>query len=349
METCKKFYEKILLFDDLSTHEQLEVKHHIANCDKCRKQLEKFQMIIYSLKRSQVSHVIDDTLLLHFSIHISAPKEPDYDGRKLTRSEISKIRKHLAECSECMQKVDQYCQEYKEIDDYLEKSEFPTPSLAAKFSWSLVSEKVIHFLKSVTLTVKSKIFVPIPKFYPISVGAMAIILLMILVGPFFRGSGNPYLELASLDREKISLVTRSTGLLPLSDGFSAFHERDFKKAIQNLERFITNNSTDPSIFYAHYLLGISYLLQAKSGLLGRFQKYDTKLVDQGIQNLQMAETLIVNIGIKEECYWYIGKAHLMKSDGENAKQVFEKVLNMQGRRYKEAKQTIREIDNILND
>ena len=349
METCKKFYEKILLFDDLSTHEQLEVKQHTANCDKCRKQLEKFQMIISSLKRSQVSHVTDDTLLLRYGIHISAPKEPDYDGRKLTRSEVSKIRKHLAECSECMQKVDQFCQEYQEIDDYLEKTDFPTLSLAPKSSWSLVSENAIHFLKSVTFTAKSKIFVPIPKFYPIAAGAMAVILLMILVGPFFRGSGNPYLELASLEQEEISLVTRSSISLPLNEEFSAFHERDYKKAIQNLERFITNNSTDPSIFYAHYLLGISYLIEAKSGLLGRFQKYDTELVDKGIENLQMAETLIVNIGIKEECYWYIGKAYLMKSGGENAKAVFEKVLNMRGRRYQEAKQTIKEIDNILND
>ena len=349
METCEKFYEKILLFDDLSTHEQLQVKQHTANCNKCRRQLEEFQMIISSLKRSQASHVMDDTLLLRYSIQISAPKEPDYDGRKLTRSEVSKIRKHLAECSECMQKVDQYCQEYQGIEGYLEKTEFSTLSLGPQSSWSLVSEKTIHFLKSVTSTAKSRIFVPIPKFYPIAAGAMAVILLIILVGPFFRGSGKPYLELASLDQEKISLLTRSSMSLSLSAGFSAFRERDYKKAIQNLELFIKNNSTDPSIFYVHYLLGISYLLEAKSDLFGYFEKVDTKLVDKGIQNLQRAETLTTNIGIKEACYWYLGKAYLMKSDGEKAKEVFEKVLNMQGRRYQEAKQTIREIDaSIIN-
>jgi len=227
METCEKFYEKILLFDDLSTHEQLQVKQHTANCNKCRTQLEEFQMIISSLKRSQASHVMDDTLLLRYSIQISAPKETDYDGRKLTRSEVSKIRKHLAECSECMQKVDQYCQEYQGIEGYLEKPDFSTLSLGPHSSWSLVSEKTIHFLKSVTSTAKSRIFVPIPKFYPIAAVAMAVILLIIL--------GNPYLELASLDQEKISLLTRSSMSLSLSAGFSAFRERDYQKAIQNLE------------------------------------------------------------------------------------------------------------------
>ncbi|MFQ6115743.1 MAG: hypothetical protein ACE5NG_16915, partial [bacterium] len=260
MEACENIFEKIIFFEDLSDHEQREVKNHTKTCVKCRKHLKEIQAIMCSLKNSQEAHAIDDDLLLRYSIHLSGPKESDYDGRKLTRSRITKIRKHVAECSPCQEKVDQLCQEYQKIEEYLEKTGLPSLSLATNSLLSSLFEKALEFVKAGKESMKKKIYIPIPKYYPIAIGAVAALLIMLWVGPFFRGSNNPYSDLASFEEEKISFLTRSSVAQPISEGLNAFHEGNYQKAIQELEIFISKGSTPPYLWYAHYALGISYLL-----------------------------------------------------------------------------------------
>lgn len=350
MNYCDEIHDKIVFFDDLDEAEQREVKLHTSSCSRCRKKLHEFQAIMSSLKNSQDAHGIDDELIVRYSIHLSDPEEPDYDGRKLTRSEIKTIREHLAECDQCQKKVEQLCQEYQDIEAYFEKADFPalmavSPSLSEK-ALALFGTAT-DSLKAAADSIKSKIFAPIPKYYPIAAGALAVLLITIWVGPFFRGSKNPYLELASLQQEKISSLTRGGAPQSLSEGLSAFHAGDYQQAIENLELSVSENSEDAALFYGHYALGISYLLEARSDLFGRFQKVDADLVEKGIRNLQIARRLTDNSGIDEDCQWYIAKAHLMLRDGEKAKNLFGKIVGLRGRRYREAQQMVKDLNKIL--
>lgn len=347
MKSCEKIVDKIIFFDDLSNHEQQEVKKHTETCARCRKYLKEFQTIIASIKGSQDFHFLNDNLLIRYSIYLSAPEESDYDGRKLTGAEITKIREHTAECDRCQQKVEQFCQEYQEIEDYLKNQGFPALSLTPNLNWSLRFESVYQLIKSIIDSIKNKILVPIPKYYPIAIGVAVVLFFMIWVGPLFHESDNPYFDLTTLEQDRISFLTRGNIPQPLSEGLTAFHEGNYQKAIQELEKVISTNSKDPTLYYAHYVLGISYLIEAKSDLFGWVQKFDSNLVDKGIQSLQIARSLNNTLRINEDCSWYIAKAYLMKNEGEKAKEVFERVLNMHGRRFREAKQIIKEIDTIL--
>jgi tetratricopeptide (TPR) repeat protein len=348
MESCKNIFEKIIFFEDLSKREQQEVNKHTKDCTQCQKHLEEIQAILFALKRNQKPHAIDEELLLRYSIHLSAPAEPDYDGMILTRSEITRITQHLAECDFCQKKVDQLCREYQEIEEYLEKTGLPQISFATEYPLIIRAKGALNFLKSAKQMIKNKIFVPMPNFHLVAAGAVAVIALIIWVGPFFRGSDNPYHHLASLEHEKVSFLTRSGISKPIDMGVVAFYEGDYQKAIGDLEPFLSKNPSDSSLLYIHYILGISYLFEAKSELLGRFERIDTKMVDKGIQHLRITLKLTNNFGIQEACKWYIGKAYLMKGEGKKAREIFETVMSMKGRRYRDAKAIIKDLDIILS-
>jgi len=186
-----------------------------------------------------------------------------------------------------------------------------------------------------------------PKLYPVTLGAVAALFIMIWVGPFFRGSENPYLKLVSVDKESASFLTRSRLSQTLAEGLAAFSEGEMERAIQRLQGFISTSADDPTLFYAHYVLGIAYLNQAKSDFLGRFQRVNSELVEAGIENLELAKSLSQNPNITEGCNWQIGMAYLMKGDGTGAKTVFEQVVELRGRRFKEAKEMLAEIERSL--
>ncbi|MFQ5771396.1 MAG: hypothetical protein ACE5HX_12720, partial [bacterium] len=251
MKACKSFYDKLLFFDDLDCDEQKKVRLHTEQCETCRQQLQEFQAITSSLQSIQFKHHLNEELLVRYSIYLAEPKVPDYDGRKLTQSEIVHIQKHTTECQQCQTKVQQLCQEYSEIEAYLEETDLPALSLARRSPWSIVSNKVLPLYRAIKDTIENIIFLPVPKLYPIAVGAMAVLLLTIWFGPFFRGSDNPYLALVTLQQERTSVLTRSGMPAELHAGLAAFQKGRYPQAIQDLEHFIANNSSHPSLFYAH--------------------------------------------------------------------------------------------------
>jgi TolA-binding protein len=131
-----------------------------------------------------------------------------------------------------------------------------------------------------------------------------------------------------------------------SKGLSAFQEGNYQQAIREMEMFLSESPDSTSQFYAHYLLGISCLSAAESDLGGRFQKIDRNLLSKGMEHLQSAGSLTAYPGYKEECYWYLGKAYLLKGDGAAAKELFEKMIHLKGRRFREAREIIEELDKI---
>jgi uncharacterized protein with PIN domain len=116
MNNCKNISEKIMFFNDLDTMEQDEIKQHTTQCIDCQKKLEEFQTLLTSLKQYQNEHVINEELLERYSIYLATGDEPDYDGRKLTASEIEEIREHIGECPRCQKKVEQLSRDYRDIE-----------------------------------------------------------------------------------------------------------------------------------------------------------------------------------------------------------------------------------------
>ncbi len=343
---CDNYSEKIIDFNDLNATEQEEIRTHAESCADCRKKLAEVQTILTSMKHHQAEHVVDDELLERYSVYLAAPDEPDYDGRCLTAIEISAVKNHLNECQHCQQKVERLTREFQEINAYLEETELTAYSLSAKAPESAPAKKSSNFSKKILDTVKNFISLPAPRLYPVAAGTFVVLLVLAWFGPFFRGSDYQYYRLASLEQETYSPVTRSNVSETFSKGLSTFHAKQYQQAIAELERYIGDNPDGSNLFSAHYIAGIAYLTESKSDFLGRFETYDSGQLEKGIQHLQTAETLSDNLGLKEDCYWYLGKAYLMQKGGKNAVEMFQKVVDLRGRRFKEAQEMVREIGEV---
>lgn len=346
MQLCEKINDKLIFFEDLNEEEKHHIQVHLDNCKNCREKLRDFQNILSAIETNH-EHPIEDELLTLYSIYLAAPGETDYDGNKLTRSEIRRIRKHVLECHVCEEKIEQFTREYREVENYLDETDLPELILGPRPALARLSDLLQHLYNSVILGIKDLVNIPMPKLYPVALGAVAALFIMIWVGPFFRGSENPYLKLVPVGKESASFLTRSRLSQALADGLAAFNEGEMERAIQRLQGFISTSSDHPSLFYAHYILGIAYLNQAKSDFLGRFQQVNSELLEAGIENLELAKSLSQNRSISEGCNWYIGVAYLMKGDGTGAKTMFEQVVELRGRRFKEAKEMLAEIEMSL--
>lgn len=346
MKLCEKINDKLVFFEDLNEGEKHLIQVHLDDCRNCREKLRDFQSILSAIKTNQ-KHAIEDELLTRYSIYLAAPGEVDYDGKKLARSEIGRIRKHILECQVCEEKINQFSHEYREVENYLQETDLPELTLGSQQAVARLLDLLKQLYYSVIQWIKNLVYIPMPKLYPVALGAVAALFIMIWFGPFFRSSENPYFKLVSIDKESASFLTRSSLSQNLTEGLAAFNQGDMERAIQSLQGFIRTNVDDPLLFYAHYMLGIAYLNQAKSDFLGRFKQVEAESVETGIENLELAKSLTQNSNITEGCNWYIGMAFLMKGDGTGAKTMFERVVEFRGRRFKEAKEMLSEIERFL--
>ncbi len=122
MQLCEKINDKLIFFEDLNEEEKHQVLAHLDDCQNCRKKLRDFQNILSAIKTKQ-EHPIADELLTRYSIYLAAPGEVHYDGKKLTRSDIGRIKKHFLECQVCEEKMEQFTREYREIENYLDETD----------------------------------------------------------------------------------------------------------------------------------------------------------------------------------------------------------------------------------
>jgi len=297
--------------------------------------------------RRQRPH-IDGELLTRYSLYLSTPDEPDYDGRRLTGSEIGEVEHHLGECDVCKEKVENLGNEFQEIELYLEKAGLDQITLGAESNRSVgaILTGVSETVESVFGWLKDRVTSPLPRFAPLAVGAMAALMLIIWAGPFLIQSDLPYATLASLDGEKFTSRTRSAGTPSLTDGLQAFHQKQYRQAISAFEQFISQGEADPNLPYAHYLAGVSYLVEAKETLFGRVKGFDRSEVDTGISHLRVAARLTDSRGLQEDCQWYIAKAHLMNEEGAKAREILEQLVDLRGRRFRDARNLISEIDRV---
>ncbi len=103
---------------------------------------------------------------------------------------------------------------------------------------------------------------------------------------------------------------------------------------------------DPARAYAHYVLGMAYLGQAKHDFLGRFQRVEAEKLAAGMAHLQQARALSDNANIQEGCDWYLGMAHPLQGEAEAAKARFQQVAARRGRRFTAAQEMLAKIESV---
>jgi hypothetical protein len=199
MKTCEEYYDLIVFFDGLSPGEKQQVQTHAEKCSDCRKHFAAFQAIRAGLKKREHAGHVDEALLTRYGIHLSNPDEPDYDGRRLTRREITAVEEHVNRCQPCQQKVARITEEYREIEEYLAQEGMPSLYLGKASLWSVVKEKALNFFEAMAGFAKSVTTLPKLQLYPVAATVLAGVVILLWVSPLFRGSEHGYYQLAALE------------------------------------------------------------------------------------------------------------------------------------------------------
>ena len=130
-----------------------------------------------------------------------------------------------------------------------------------------------------------------------------------------------------------------------TDGKNFIIKGNYKAAVKNFNLYLQKN---PDHFEANFYLGLSFLFDAKEGLLGYAYKFNQIKVETGITYLNKALFLANdNMFYQEDCYWYLAKACLMKNDNANAKENLQQILQLQQRnlvRKKKAQELLEKIE-----
>ena len=127
-------------------------------------------------------------------------------------------------------------------------------------------------------------------------------------------------------------------------GLDAIDRKDYSLAIQYLNDDISKHQNDESIFYTHFILGITYVDKAETEFLGLFKSFDKNDVQRGIKSFEKSIELNKSgkyDNLKLDAQYFIGKSYLMINETESAKRYLQIVVEGKGSYYKEAKDIIR--------
>lgn len=129
-------------------------------------------------------------------------------------------------------------------------------------------------------------------------------------------------------------------------GLDAIDRKDYESAIKFLNNDIDNNKSDESIFYTHFVLGITYVNKAENDFLGLFKSFNKEDVVKGIENFEKSIDLN-NSGkfdnLKYDAHFFIGKSYLMIDDKISARKHLQSVVDNKGSYYKKAEELLKEL------
>ncbi len=344
MEKCKEFRKKIF-WEELSEEQQQRLKKHLESCAECRQYFERNEAILSSLQKSNVH--ISGELLNRYTSYLYAPDEPDYDGRRLSKTEISRMQKHLRQCRSCEQKLADLKAEFQDLQAFIDNSELPDLTIDRRSFQFEFLEKVGHLRETVESILNAFFSSLKPKYVLIPATGLAVLLALVLIIPSLERSGDAYSELAALEKTEISYLTRSSTTTSLRSGIAEFNQANYSSAIEILTGFIRENPEDANIAYPEYVCGLAYLFEANQSTGDELSPPQHRKLERGIAHLQTALSSSDNLRLRENANWYLGKAYLMKKDARTAREFFEKVSSLKGQRYQQAQMMLNEIEKIL--
>jgi tetratricopeptide (TPR) repeat protein len=337
---CARFQARLVDLQELGSGEQTDLERHAETCSGCKAKLEGYRGLMAALRTLGAPLHIDGERLTRFAIYRAAPSEPDYDQERLSGKELREIEGHVSECPRCRLAVDSIVSQYVEMDRFLaDAGVLPVP-IDRPSLWVSVKDALERAAS------RAKNVLIYPPSYPAGVALGALVVAGILwMGPWLR---DPYHELTYVEANEISFLTRdaSNGSSALADGISLMNQGRYSEAITLLEQVTRDESDDRLENYAHYLSGLAWIYEAKTEVLGRVLAYNEMRLDRAIEHLETVAESSSSGRVREDSYWLLGKAHLMKQDPTSAVKAFTEVEHIDGRRSGEARKLIDAIEEI---
>jgi len=269
------------------------------------------------------------------SDHISLDELRDYilhsnnlePENKKVIEKIPEIEYHLKNCDKCTEEFKVLNQEFTDVDLFVAES----------FKTQEERETPPAYIQRSSNRTAVYAFA--------SVAAIAVLYIVLL---FISNITAPeYYDLASLDESVENYVTRGRATDEFQQSMKALEEKNYKSAIQFLKDDIKNNPEDATIFYSHYILGLTYLEKADAGFAGLFKSFNESDVNEGLKHLQLCIEKN-NSGkypdITYNSYFYSAKGNLMLGETEKAKEYLRMVIEEKGSKMSEAKSLLKELE-----
>ena len=275
--------------------------------------------------KSEENHINEDDLADYLLV-----KNENEPADKNIYVQIPAIEQHIRECALCKAKLQEFNEEYSEIETALSTELSQTKN---NISDNPVENKIIY----------RKPFYSKYMFVGILLAAFAYGGLFI----FSQITTSSTYDSAVINNNDDLYITRGRGTEYFQKSLSALDDKDYSKTIEYLKDDIEANPKDETIFYSYYILGLTYLETAPKNFIGLFPAFNETKVEEGITNLK--ESIKLNNSGKYEninldSYFYLGKASLMKKDNASAKKYFTIVIQKHGSKMDEAKVILSELD-----
>lgn len=344
MKTCDEFRENILFFDDLSESDKAALEQHLKSCPACHTYFQQINALERAIKEERSSQHVDGSSLARYASYLFSPDEPDYDGQRMTPEIADPIRQHIRMCPKCSQKLQAHLSELEELNAFLEKSRIPDISIGTVPSAVMMEEKLTRAAQRFAAIWHKWTTLPAYKYALIPSAALIILLSLMVVKLFIPGQPEGFSDLAVLEPTRVSYVTRGGSSGAFEQGLAAFNRGEFRTAFGTLETFLTEQPQSPSEYFAHYVCGMAYLYAVQNNEFpaNEIQSY----LNSAIRHLQAASRT-ENLRVREDAYWYLGKAYLMKKDVSTAKDYFLKVQSLRGKRFRDAQKILTELEKRL--
>jgi tetratricopeptide (TPR) repeat protein len=243
-----------------------------------------------------------------------------------------KIKSHLDECLICNEEYTFLINDYNEVKEHVNKSVSRE-----------VTQNKLHENKSS--------FIPV--FFKQSGFRYAFTTLAVLIVSFVgliyvSSSITPEFkkDLFQTESEDAYLTRGRTSPL-FQQGLNALDEKDYLKAIEFLSKDISEHKSEKSIFYSHYILGLTYLRASESDIFGLFQSYEKENVNLAIASFK--EALDKNDSgsyesLKLDTYYYLGRAYLLVDNRDSAISSLQEVIEGKGKFSNDAQQIINDLE-----
>ncbi len=344
MKTCDEFRESMLFFDELSERKKAAVEQHLESCPACHTYFQQIQTLQVAIKEERSSKHMDGSSLARYASYLFSPDEPDYDGQRMTPETADHIRRHIDMCPECSRKLQAHLSELEELNAFLKKSRIPDISIGTVPSAVMMEEKLTRAAQRFAALWHKWTTLPTYKYALIPSAALIILVSLMVVKFFIPGQPEGFSDLAVLEPTRVSYVTRGGSAGVFEQGVAAFNRGEFRTAFGTLETVLTEQPQSPSEYFAHYVCGMAYLYAVQTDKLpeDEIRSY----LNSAIRHLKAASHTD-NLRIREDAYWYLGKAYLMQENGSRAKDYFLEVQMLRGKRFRDVQKILPEVEKRL--
>lgn len=315
-------FEKIieLLDNESITVEEKELLNGFIEKDpEAQKIYKTYLKLKNSLKQS--GH-IDEELLGEYVLY-----KNNISSERFIIILSPKIEDHLRKCDSCENL-------FKELNiEYLQVDNFVTKSLTQEIkSGKQAEQKGIFLFKNFNAI----------KYSFASLAAVVFLYLGLFTVSYLT---TPDYKKSFTD-DKDFYTTRGRTSELFQRGLDAIDRKYYNSAIQYLNKDAVKNQNDESIFYTHFVLGITYVHKAESDFLGLFKSFRKEDVLNGIMHFEKSIELNKSgkfDNLKLDAEYFIAKSYLMIDDIKTAKLHLQIVIDGKGSYYKNAEDIIKKL------